>query len=96
MSELKKEFRWFNIMDYKKEETYLSKRHQKGWKFKKVTFPGIYTFEKCEPENVIYQLDYNKDGGSTFSSLFLLFNSSILSYLLIFFSPSVQTCQYNL
>ena len=26
MSELKKEFRWFNIMDYKKEETYLSKR----------------------------------------------------------------------
>ena len=61
MSELKKEFRWFNIMDYKKEETYLSKRHQKGWKFKKVTFPGIYTFEKCEPENVIYQLDYNKD-----------------------------------
>ena len=33
---------------------------------------------------------------STFSSLFLLFNSSILSYLLIFFSPSVQTCQYNL
>ena len=36
MSELKKEFRWFNIMEYEKEENYLSKRHQEGWKFKRV------------------------------------------------------------
>ena len=62
MSEIKKEFRWFNIVEYEKEEDYLSKRHLEGWKFRGVTFPGIYTFEKCEPENVIYQLDYNKDG----------------------------------
>lgn len=62
MSELKKEFRWFNIMEYEKEENYLSKRHQEGWKFKRVTFPGVYTFERCEPEKVIYQLDYNKEG----------------------------------
>lgn len=46
MSELKKEFRWFNIMEYEKEENYLSKRHQEGWKFKRVTFPGVYTFER--------------------------------------------------
>ena len=45
MKELKKEFRWFNIMEYEKEENYLSKRHQEGWKFKRVTFPGVYTFE---------------------------------------------------
>lgn len=38
MKELKKEFRWFNIMEYEKEENYLSKRHQEGWKFKRVTF----------------------------------------------------------
>ena len=62
MKELKKEFRWFNIMEYEKEENYLSKRHQEGWKFKRVTFPGVYTFERCEPEMVIYQLDYNKEG----------------------------------
>ena len=62
MKELKKEFRWFNIMEYEKEENYLSKRHQEGWKFKRVTFPGVYTFERCEPEKVIYQLDYNKEG----------------------------------
>ena len=35
MKELKKEFRWFNIMEYEKEENYLSKRHQEGWKFKR-------------------------------------------------------------
>ena len=50
MKELKKEFRWFNIMEYEKEENYLSKRHQEGWKFKRMTFPGVYTFERCEPE----------------------------------------------
>ena len=55
MSETKKELRWFSIMDYEKEARYLSRMHQKGWKFKRVTMPGIYTFEKCEPEKVIYQ-----------------------------------------
>ena len=62
MSETKKELRWFSIMDYEKEARYLSRMHQKGWKFKRVTMPGIYTFEKCEPEKVIYQLDYNQEG----------------------------------
>ena len=46
MSETKKELRWFSIMDYEKEARYLSRMHQKGWKFKRVTMPGIYTFEK--------------------------------------------------
>lgn len=61
MKKLKKEIRWFSIMEYEKEENYLSKRHLEGWKFKSVTFPGLYTFERCEPEKVIYQLDYNKE-----------------------------------
>ena len=43
MSETKKELRWFSIMDYEKEARYLSRMHQKGWKFKRVTMPGIYT-----------------------------------------------------
>ena len=65
MKKVKKEFRWFNIMEYEKEEKYMSKRHQEGWKFKRVTFPGIYTFERCEPEKVIYQLDYIKKESNT-------------------------------
>nr|WP_295283802.1 DUF2812 domain-containing protein [uncultured Blautia sp.] len=62
MEEVKKEFRWFSITEYEKEAEYLSRRHKDGWKFKNVTMPGIYTFEKCEPQDVIYQLDYNPDG----------------------------------
>ena len=62
MSEIKKEMRWFSIMDYEKEGKYLSKRHLEGWKFKNVTFPGIYTFEKCKSESMVYQLDYNPEG----------------------------------
>lgn len=30
MKKVKKEFRWFNIMEYEKEEKYMSKRHQEG------------------------------------------------------------------
>jgi hypothetical protein len=31
MNEIKKEFRWFSIMDYEKEAEYLNKRQQEGW-----------------------------------------------------------------
>lgn len=41
----KKEFRWFSITEYEKEAEYLRRRHKEGWKFKNVTYPGIYIFE---------------------------------------------------
>ncbi len=28
----------------------------------RITGIGVYHFEKCEPQDVIYQLDYNKEG----------------------------------
>ncbi|MGN0417419.1 DUF2812 domain-containing protein [Anaerostipes faecalis] len=62
MSEKKTELRFFSIMEYEKEAEYLKKRHEQGWKFVNVHFPGIYQFEKCEPEKVVYQLDYNQEG----------------------------------
>ena len=37
-------------------------QHKAGWKFIKVTGLGVYHFEKCRPEDVVYQLDYNQDG----------------------------------
>ena len=58
----KTELRIFTIADWEKEEEYLQKRHQEGWKFVNVTLPGFYHFQKCEPENVVYQLDYNQEG----------------------------------
>lgn len=84
MSAVKKEIRWFTIMDYEKEAAYLSRRHREGWAFKHVTFPGIYTFEKCEPEDVIYQLDYNKDGSSNQSEYVQMFEDCGWEYLLNF------------
>lgn len=60
--ETKKEWKYFTIFDHEKEETYLRGQHKAGWKFVKVTGLGVYHFEKCRPEDVIYQLDYNKEG----------------------------------
>ncbi|XCP83530.1 DUF2812 domain-containing protein [Roseburia hominis] len=62
MKDTKTEFRFFTVPEWKKEEEYLRQRHKSGWKFVRVTFPGMYHFEKCEPEDVIYQLDYNQEG----------------------------------
>ncbi len=61
--ETKKQFRYFTIMNHKKEEDYLRRMHQKGWKFLRVGGIGIYHFEKCQPEDVVYQLDYPENKG---------------------------------
>ena len=58
----KKQFKWFTIFEYEKEQDYLREMHKAGWKFVKVTGLGMYHFEKCAPQDVVYQLDYNKDG----------------------------------
>lgn len=59
--ETKKEFRWFSIYKYEEEQEYLRNMHKQGWKFMKVTGFGTYHFEKCTPQDVVYQLDYNED-----------------------------------
>lgn len=62
MGIMKKEFRLFDIMQYEEEGEYLRNMHQHGWEFVYVTLPGIYHFKECEPEDVVYQLDYNQEG----------------------------------
>lgn len=58
----KREFRFFTHFEVEKEEAYLRRMHQSGWRFVKVSGPCIYRFERCTPEDVLYQLDYSKDG----------------------------------
>ncbi|MBR3756063.1 MAG: DUF2812 domain-containing protein [Firmicutes bacterium] len=58
----KKEIKFFNIMQYEEEAAYLRNMHKSGWKFMRMTGLGMYHFESCEPEDVIYQLDYNQEG----------------------------------
>ena len=60
--EVKRQFKWFTIVEYEKEQDYLREMHRSGWKFIKVAGLGMYYFEKCIPQDVVYQLDYNKEG----------------------------------
>ena len=58
----KKQFKYFSIFNHEKEQEYLRFMHNSGWKFTRVTGLGTYHFEACQPEDVIYQLDYNQEG----------------------------------
>ena len=56
-------YRIATIADYDREALYLRKMHAKGWKLKEVTYSNLvvavkYTFEKCQSEQVSYQLDF--------------------------------------
>ncbi len=51
-------FRFFTIADYEDEERWLREQHQSGWKMVSMTPPGFFTFESCQPQDVIYRLDY--------------------------------------
>ena len=68
-----KEFRFFTIFDHKKEEDYLREKHKSGWRFVRVSGFGTYHFEKCEPEDVVYQLDYNPQTKATKDSYLQIF-----------------------
>ena len=56
-------YRIATIADYDREALYLREMHAQGWKLKEVTYSNLvvavkYTFEKCQPEQVSYQLDF--------------------------------------
>lgn len=78
----KTELRFFTIPEWKKEEKYLQKRHSEGWKFTGVTLPGLYHFEKCEPEDVVYQLDYNQEGTAHRAEYIQIFHDCGWEYIL--------------
>ena len=83
--ETKKAFRFFSINQHKDEEAYLRRMHQEGWKFVKVNWLGLYHFVKCEPEDVIYQLDYNKEGVANKSEYIQMFADCGWEYLQEFY-----------
>ena len=56
-------YRIFTIADYEREALYFREMHAEGWKLKEVTYSNLvvavkYTFEKCQLEQVSYQLDF--------------------------------------
>lgn len=71
-------YRLFTIADYEREALYFREMHAKGWKLRKVSYSILlfavkYTFEKCQPEQVSYQLDFypmEKSEGASYLQLF--------------------------
>ena len=56
-------YRICTIADYEREAIYLREMHAQGWKLKEVSYSSLvvavkYTFERCQPEQVVYQLDF--------------------------------------
>ena len=56
-------YRIATIADYEREALYFREMHAKGWRLKEVSYSNLvvavkYTFEKCQPEQVSYQLDF--------------------------------------
>lgn len=81
MKDRKIEFNCFTIPEWQKEQNYLQQKHKNGWKFIKLNFIGIYHFEKCEPEDVIYQLDYNPESIKHKDEYIQLFNDCGWEYI---------------
>lgn len=79
--ETMKQFRYFTIFNHKKEEDYLREKHKSGWKFTRVSGLGVYHFEKCEPKDVVYQLDYNPQTKDTKQEYLQMFEDCGWDYI---------------
>lgn len=67
----KTEIKFFTIADYEEEEVWLREQHRQGWKLVNTNLPVFYHFVKCEPEDVVYRLDYtNSKEDSAYMQMF--------------------------
>ena len=64
MKNTKTLFRFFTLFEYEEEEAFLEKQHKEGWKVVSFKLPGLYKFEKCEPEDMVYRIDFTNENGS--------------------------------
>jgi hypothetical protein len=53
-----KKFHWFWAWEDEKEEAWLREMSLQGWHLKSYQFPSNYTFDKEEPVDYVYRLDY--------------------------------------
>lgn len=69
----KEKLKYFGLADYLEEERFLQEQHRQGWKMTGAKKLGwVFVFEKCEPEEYIYQLDFIEEGqaGEDYFQLF--------------------------
>lgn len=90
-------YRICTIADYDREALYLREMHAQGWKLKEVSYSNLvvavkYTFEKCQPEQVVYQLDFypmKKSERATIYNCLKIVAGSILQTLMVF--PTLES-----
>lgn len=86
--ETKKTLKVFTICEYEEEQAYLRRMHGSGWKLVRMSWPCVYHFERCAPEDVIYQLDYNQDGIAHRDEYVRMFSDCGWEYLQDFYGYS--------
>ena len=64
MKNTKTLFRFFTLFEYEEEQAFLEKQHKNGWKVVSFKLPGLYKFEICEPEDMVYRIDFTNENGS--------------------------------
>ena len=64
MKNTKTVFKFFTLFEYEEEQAFLEKQHKNGWKVVSYKLPGFYKFEKCEPEDMTYRIDFTNENGS--------------------------------
>lgn len=79
--ETKKVFKYFTIYNHEKEEEFLREMSKAGWRFTNVSSFGMYHFEKAEPEDVVYRLDYNQEGRENKSEYVQMFSDCGWEYI---------------
>lgn len=88
MNDIKTEIKVFSIPEWKKEENYLREQHKNGWEFVSVNGFCCYHFKRCEPKDVVYQLDYNPDSCDKNKEYIQMFNDCGWEYLQNYFGYS--------
>ena len=88
MKGMKTEIRFFSIPEWKKEEEYLRQQHKNGWEFVRADFVALYHFKKCEPRDVVYQLDYNPESTDQKGEYIQMFQDCGWEYIQNFFGYS--------
>lgn len=83
-----KERKYFNIAEFDKEEKYLREMHKQGFKLEEIKGIGKYYFKKCEPEDVVYQLDYNREGAANHEEYVKMFEDCGWEYMFDYFGYS--------
>ena len=64
MKNTKTVFKLFTLFEYEEEEAFLENQHKNGWKAIGYKLPGFYKFEKCEPDEVTYRIDFTNENGA--------------------------------